>query len=101
MPTLGDNEGNLFLYAAYDSTYIDSLGAVQTLYLAKVLDLFDYNEDFHSPLIDDKNGVSLERIDFDAATNDHNNWHSAATEVGYAITSLAKFQLFDQRHHRG
>ncbi|MCH2023732.1 MAG: lamin tail domain-containing protein [Saprospiraceae bacterium] len=84
LPTLADKEGNLFLYAAYDSTYLDSLGVSQTLYLAKVLDLFDYNEDFHSPLIDDKNGVSLERIDFDAPTNDYNNWHSAATEVGYA-----------------
>ncbi|BDS14733.1 lamin tail domain-containing protein [Aureispira anguillae] len=84
LPTFDDKEGHVFLYAAYDSTYVDSLGNPQTAYLAKVLDLFDYSEDFHSPLIDDKNGVSLERIDFDAPTNDLNNWHSAATEVGYA-----------------
>ncbi|MDC0230707.1 lamin tail domain-containing protein, partial [Aureispira] len=84
LPTLDDKEGNLFLYTANDSTYIDSLGNLQILYLAKVLDLFDYNEDFHSPLIDDKNGVSLERIDFYVETNDYNNWHSAATDVGYA-----------------
>lgn len=84
LPTFADKEGNVFLYAAYDSTYVDSVGIIQTLYMAKVLDLFDYSDDFHSALIDDKNGVSLERIDFDAPTNDFNNWHSAATNVGYA-----------------
>ncbi len=84
LPTFDDKEGNFFLYAAYDSSYIDTFGQVQALYMAKVLDLFDYNQDFHSPLIDDLNGVSLERIDFDAPTNDYNNWHSAATYVNYA-----------------
>lgn len=84
LPTYDDKEGNVFLYATYDSAYVDSLGNPQTAYLVKVLDLFDYSEAFHSPLIDDKNGVSLERIDFDAPTNDANNWHSAATTIGYA-----------------
>ena len=41
LPTLDDKEGNLFLYAAYDSIYVDSLGNTQTMYLAKVLDLFE------------------------------------------------------------
>lgn len=84
LPTFGDDEGSVFLYAAYDSAYVDNTGNPQVAYLAKVLDRFDYNEDFHSPLVDDQNGVSLERIDFDAPTNDPNNWHSAATDVGYA-----------------
>lgn len=83
LPTYDNKEGSVFLYAAYDSTYIDNVGNLQTLYLARTLDRFDYLETFHSPLIDDKNGVSLERIDFDAPTNDPNNWHSAATKVGY------------------
>lgn len=84
LPTFADKKGSVFLYAAYDSTYLDQNGNSQTAYLVKVLDQFDYEEDFHSPLIDDKNGVSLERIDMDAPTNDHNNWHSAASTVGYA-----------------
>lgn len=84
LPTFADKEGSVLLYAAYDSTYFDQFGNPQIAYLVKVLDQFDYEEDFHSPLIDDKNGVSLERIDMAAPTNDPNNWHSAASTVGYA-----------------
>lgn len=94
LPTFADKEGSVFLYAAYDSTYIDNQGNSQIAYLAKVLDLFDYSEDFHSPLIDNKNGVSLERIDFDAPTNDANNWHSAATEVGYATPAYQNSSFY-------
>jgi flagellar hook assembly protein FlgD len=84
LPTFADKEGSVFVYAAYDSTYIDNFGNTLTAYLVAELDTFDYNDDMHSPLIDDLNGVSLERIEFDAPTNDPNNWHSAATDVGYA-----------------
>lgn len=94
LPTYADKEGSVFLYEAYDSLYIDNTGNQQIAYLAKVLDLFEYSEDFHSPLIDDLNGVSLERIDFGAPTNDHNNWHSAATEVGYATPAYQNSSFF-------
>ena len=52
--------------------------------MVRILDLLEYEDDFHSPLIDDLNGVSLERIDFEKPTNDRNNWFSGATDVGYA-----------------
>ncbi|WP_052597895.1 lamin tail domain-containing protein [Aureispira sp. CCB-QB1] len=94
LPTYDDKEGTVFLYAVYDSTCIDSLGNPQIAYLAKVMDLFDYSEDYHSPLIDDQNGVSLERIDFDAPTNDPNNWHSAATKVGYATPAYQNSSFY-------
>lgn len=94
LPTFSDSEGSVFLYAAYDSSYLDNQGNPQIAYLAKVMDLFEYSDDFHSPLIDDKNGVSLERIDFDAPTNDANNWHSAATEVGYATPAYQNSSFY-------
>lgn len=84
LPTYDDKEGSVFLYAAYDSMYLDQFGNPQIAYLVRPLDLLDYTADFHSPLIDDLNGVSLERIDFEKPTNDRNNWFSGATEVGYA-----------------
>jgi hypothetical protein len=94
LPTYDDKEGSVFLYAAYDSIYTDNAGNPQVAYLATVMDLFDYSEDYHSPLIDDLNGVSLERIDFDAPTNDANNWHSAATEVGYATPAYENSSFY-------
>ncbi|CAA6829330.1 MAG: Unknown protein [uncultured Aureispira sp.] len=94
LPTYDDNEGTVFLYTTYDSLYIDTQGSPQLAYLAQIMDVFDYSADYHSPLIDDKNGVSLERIDFDAPSNDPNNWHSAATDVGYATPAYQNSSFF-------
>lgn len=50
----------------------------------EVLDSFDYTEDMHFQLIDDTEGVSLERISFDIETNSERNWQSASQNVRYA-----------------
>ena len=57
-----------------------------------VLDALDYREDFHDPLLNPTEGVSLERLDPDAPTQDRDNWYSAATEVGYGTPTLVNSQ---------
>ena len=59
-----------------------------------VLDYFSYNDDMHFNLINDVEGVSLERISASLATNDASNWHSAAESVGWGTPGLENSQNF-------
>ena len=43
------------------------------------IDAFSYNEDYHSPLLSDLKGISLERIKFSGQSEDPNNWFSASS----------------------
>ncbi len=49
----------------------------------KVVQRLDYTDKFHFGLLDDVNGVSLERISFDAPVNQQSSWQSAAEQAGY------------------
>jgi len=49
----------------------------------QVVDLLNYNEDMHFPLLQSSDGVSLERLSANRPTNDETNWHSAAESVGF------------------
>ncbi|MEZ5003009.1 MAG: lamin tail domain-containing protein [Chitinophagales bacterium] len=76
---------NKFLEISSTVNYDDKEGVV-VLFRSDltVLDKLSYSEDWHNPIIDDKNGVSLERISIAKPTQDKNNWNSASTNVGYA-----------------
>jgi len=49
-----------------------------------VIDRLVYFSSWHFPLLQSTKGVSLERIDFDRATQDPTNWHSASETSGFA-----------------
>ncbi|MFY0651422.1 MAG: lamin tail domain-containing protein [Cyclobacteriaceae bacterium] len=81
LPSFPDSEGSVIL--------LDSLSVM--------IDSFDYSADYHFNLLDDVDGISLERISFDGSSNDPNNWKSAASTAGFATPGLMNSQyLSDQ-----
>ncbi len=68
LPTYANDTGNVVL--------LNSLGEIQ--------ELFRYEDEFHYDLLENDDGVSLERISFVSETNDPNNWRSAASAAGFA-----------------
>lgn len=68
IPAFNNDQGNVML--------VNALGGV--------LDSFDYHADQHFQLIDDTEGVSLERVRFEIASSDRRNWQSASKRTRYA-----------------
>lgn len=67
LPSLPDDSGSLVV--------MDAAG--------RILDVFRYNARMHHPLLFDREGVALERVDPRSPTQNPDNWHSAATDAGY------------------
>lgn len=59
----------------------------------EILDEFSYNENMHTPLLRNKRGVSLERINPDLPTQYPHNWHSAAETYGFATPAYRNSQF--------
>lgn len=70
LPTLADDRGNLTLYWSKNNETV-------------TVDSFDYDEAYHNALFSDskRDGVALERINPETATNNAANWTSAAPNV--------------------
>ncbi len=80
LPSLNISDGNVSIFTSYglDTVMIDS---------------FDYDNDFHFPFIDETKGISLERISFDAPTQNNSNWHSASTISGGGTPTYKNSQI--------
>jgi len=67
LPSMPDDQGKVVLLNA----------------IGDVVDELDYDHHWHSPLLANENGVSLERIRQDLPTSLASNWTSAAATAGY------------------
>ncbi|MEJ7681210.1 MAG: hypothetical protein WKG06_25865 [Segetibacter sp.] len=52
-----------------------------------------YSSKWHFALIDNEEGVSLERIDYNKPTQNKENWTSAASTVGFGTPSYQNSQF--------
>lgn len=57
-----------------------------------LLDGFDYTADMHHPLLDDPEGVSLERVNYIQPANITANWQSAAEDIEFASPTMMNSQ---------
>ncbi len=76
MPSFNDDAGDVIL--------LNEQGVI--------IDEVKYSADWHFKLISDAEGISLERIDFNAASQAAENWHSAAGNVGYGTPGYKNSQ---------
>ncbi|MEP7163213.1 MAG: lamin tail domain-containing protein [Ferruginibacter sp.] len=76
MPSFNDDESNVILLNEQGS----------------IVDEVAYSDNWHFKLISNDEGVALERIDYDAPSQNEQNWHSAATNVGYGTPTYKNSQ---------
>ena len=82
-----------FITVASMPSYNDDKGDVIILNAqGKPVDELLYDEKWHFKLIDDREGVALERISYDSKTQSPDNWHSAAASVGYGTPTSKNSQ---------
>ena len=59
----------------------------------KIIEELQYDSKWHFPLIENKEGISLERIDYTMATQQKDNWTSAASTAGYGTPGYQNSQF--------
>jgi hypothetical protein len=74
-------------------SFPDDAGTVVALnFQGDVVNEVNYKDDWHFKLIDNTEGISLERIDPGGNSQHENNWHSAASAAGYATPTYKNSQ---------
>lgn len=89
---LVQNPDNVFTISSPPS-FSDDEGTVVALnFQGNVVDEVKYKDDWHFKLIDNKEGISLERIDPAGLSQNETNWHSASSTAGYATPTYKNSQ---------
>jgi hypothetical protein len=70
-------------------------GSVILMTANGILEQFNYNEKMHLPLLQNSDGVALERVSFAKDVNDSGNFQSAARSVGFATPTFRNSQEED------
>lgn len=78
MPSLPDNKGDVVLLNARGD----------------IIDELAYDEHWQFQLINNVEGVALERINYNKPTQDAANWHSAASDAGYGTPGYQNSQYY-------
>jgi hypothetical protein len=92
MQYLVKNPGNVLAISSPPS-FLDDEGDVIALnFQGNIVDEVKYKDDWHFKLIDNDEGVSLERIDPAGPSQDQSNWHSAASTAGYGTPTYKNSQ---------
>lgn len=86
------NPDNVLLISSPPSFPDDEGTAVALNFQGTVVDEVKYKDDWHFKLIDNDEGVSLERIDPSGRSQDAPNWHSAASTAGYGTPTYKNSQ---------
>jgi hypothetical protein len=75
-------------------SYPDDKGTVLLFnFKGRILDELNYDERWHFKLLNNTEGVSLERIDYNNTTQNSGNWHSAAANVNYGTPTYQNSQF--------
>jgi hypothetical protein len=70
----------------------DEGGILFMNYSGEIIDQVNYSSDMHHSLLDDEDGVSLERISPFSSSSNRSNWHSAAADAGFATPTQENSQ---------
>ncbi|HEY6062957.1 MAG TPA: lamin tail domain-containing protein [Chitinophagaceae bacterium] len=86
------NPDNELIVSSLPSFPDDEGDMIALNFQGNIVDEVKYKDDWHFKLIDNAEGVSLERIDPAGLSQDESNWHSAASTAGYGTPTYKNSQ---------
>ncbi len=91
-----------FLEVTPFPVYSNTSGNVVVLNsLEEIVEQFLYDESDHYSLLEDVDGVSLERISYNESANNSDNWRSSSSTEGFATPGYANSQSVTNRNNLG